>query len=133
MSILTRGFPEAVCIDGKSYAVNTGFKVWIQFSEILDDPNMSLPEKAQKILLLCYPDQIPESFSKAVYGLLWFYGCGKTKQGHKNGMCGENKRIFSFAEDAALIYAAFWKECGIDLSKRGLALVAVLELIFCVE
>ncbi len=121
MSILTEGFPQTVCIDGKDYAVNTDFRIWIRFSEILEDPAMSAPEKAQKILLLCYPETLPPSFLQAIEGLLWFYGCGKeNKKGHKNKTNQRKKPVFDFAADAALIYSAFWQEYGIDLANAGL-------------
>lgn len=122
MSILTEGFPSGVCIDGIIYAVDTDFRTWIQFGELLEDSAVTLPEKAQKILTLCYRDKIPPSFAKAVQGLLWFYGCGKLekKQGQKKSAAGQNNHIFSFSADAGLIYAAFWKEYGIDLAKEPL-------------
>lgn len=116
MSMLTRGCPEKVCIDGVFYTVNTDFKVWIQFAELLDDAQMPLSEKAQKILLLCYPDKLPPTFSQGFDGLLWFYSCGReTKKGQKKETLKIQKPIFSFTEDASLIYAAFQKEYGIDL------------------
>ena len=121
MNILTEGFSENVVIDGVSYAVNTDFRTWIRLGAILEDPKIPLPKKAQEILLLGYKETIPPSFLKAMQGILWFYTCGKTeKEGHKTKETKKRRPVFSFSEDSALIYAAFWKEYGIDLATTPL-------------
>lgn len=121
MNILTDGFPETVCIDGAAYAVNTDYRAWISIGSILEDSGISLPEKAQKILFLGYQDKIPPSFSKAMEGIFWFYTCGRTeKTEHKPSKKTARRQVFSFSEDDALIYAAFWKEYGINLAKENL-------------
>lgn len=118
MNILTQRLPEGIVKNGKFYPVYTDFKNWVMISEILEEEKELTPIVLSKIFVLCYK-LLPETAEDAFSGMIDFLSCGKKikekKEGSRNG-----GRIFSFKEDAELIYAAFLSQYGIDLIKESL-------------
>ena len=112
-NILLSPLAKGVIVDGAYYQVNSGFKTWLEFGRILkSDEN----NKAEKILILCYKNKIPDRFDKAFGALCDFYTMGE-KSTESNG---DIKAVFDFEKDSALIYAAFLHEYGIDLAEENI-------------
>lgn len=79
--------------------------------------DMSIFEKTQRILSMCYIKELPPTLEKAVEGIVRFYACEKaadTKSGKREAP------IVDFSEDCGMIAAAFYHDYGIDLWKEDL-------------
>lgn len=113
--LLTGCFPEGVSCGGKFYRIFSDFRTWIQMETILFETEGEFYTKLPKLLKLCYP-VLPDSLEGAVSGMVWFYRGGPVddEQSQKRT---EHRRLFSFQQDAAAIYAGFYQQYGIDLSK----------------
>ena len=112
MNILTSKLPDSVVIDGKSYKINTDFRVWIEIESVFSDSSLSHAGKLAKMLRLCYRT-LPPSLGAAVDGMMSFYCQNNTEK--KKGKEKNARPIFSFDYDSELIYCAFYREYGIDL------------------
>ncbi len=117
MNILTDKLPQGIFINSVYYPVFTDFKRWLKIDMLLSDRKMSEKERLSRILALCYRE-LPENIDDAIAGVYEFYTCFKTQKTENRRKAGA--KVFSFAEDAELIYAAFFTQYGIDLTKSGL-------------
>lgn len=119
MSILSSPLPDYVTIDGKNYAVNTDFKVWISLEGIIFNSDISMPKRIAKVLSLCYID-LPPSLDKALDKIIEFYNYMEKRNNSRDKYNIKGNRNFSFEEDAPYIYSAFLKEYNIDLLKTDM-------------
>lgn len=126
MGILTEGLPDSITVEGKKYAVNTDFRVWIKFGEMMSSAASS-SEKLFSAIVLCFDKdrsrQLPSDPAAALEALCDFYACGKLNSGGKKpgrNRGGKKDRVFSFSEDWGYIYAAFLSEYGMDLFSERL-------------
>ncbi|MBR2500546.1 MAG: hypothetical protein IKB60_05660 [Clostridia bacterium] len=117
MNILTDNLPKSVQINSKHYPIYTDFKRWLKIDALISDRNTEMKESIAKILLLCYKE-LPENIADAMKGVSFFYLCGR--ENTKNVRKKEKSKTFSFTDDAGLIYAAFFSQYGIDLTKERL-------------
>lgn len=115
MNILYEKFPNAVVVNGKSYPVETDFREWIRFQELVDDDTVPWQIKC-RLLLRWYTKQVPPDIESAIYALGEFLICKKEEE-HEDERQGPAEPVFSFTEDAGCIYAAFREAYGIDLQK----------------
>lgn len=117
MSILTKPLPETVRVDGKDYAINTDFRRWIAFEQVVTDDMIPEQDKIVQILQLGYKQVLPPNIGLALQALIEFYkgGYGEETQKGKGG--GSKKRIYDFDFDAPYIYAAFLAQYHIDLQR----------------
>lgn len=117
MNILIDNLPKAVTIGGKRYTPETDYRAAVAF-EILAESDEATEEK----LLRCfYPQEIPEDTKNAMLAALWIYGRGNVPLNKKEETKGaKTARAYSFAFDAAAIYADFWRYYDIDLSNEAL-------------
>ena len=113
MGLLTSPLPESVAIGGQDYAINTDFRVGIQFEGLLSK-KMGESERILEMLRLYYPI-IPPDPVEAIKQILWFYGCGKEDRDSKDS----STPAYSFEQDDGYIFAAFVDQYGIDLSKTS--------------
>ena len=113
MSFLTEPLKKCVTVSGKSYAVNTDFKVWLEIQRLVTEDEGDL-EKVTKAIILCYKGGVlPPSFFEAA-GAMWDFLAGD--EPNKKGEAGrKTKKIFDFTQDAELIYSSFLYDYGIDL------------------
>lgn len=126
-NILIDDLPATVCISGRSFPIQTDFRTGILFELSISDKEMSKNELLQNTLELYFGDHIPDDLDGTISAILWFYRCGykpPDKRRRRNENANEEPqevqhkveaRIFDYEEDAALIYAAFWSQYGIDL------------------
>lgn len=119
MNILLDDLPEAIEVNGVEYAVNFDFRTGLAC--ILDMESSELTDEEKCILLLkrMYGDVIPEDGETAIKLAVKFLDGGKEPPEEENPFA-DNKRLYSFEKDSALIYAAFQQTHGIDLQKVDL-------------
>lgn len=119
MNILLDDLPEAVEVNGVEYTVNFDFRTGLAC--ILDMESSELTDEEKCILLLrrIYGDVIPEDVETAIKLAVKFLDGGKEPPEEENPFA-DNKRLYSFEKDSALIYAAFQQTHGIDLQKVDL-------------
>ena len=118
MNILLDELPQEIEVCGKKYPINTDFRVWIRFEEILTSAK---PEEAiTYIILSCIKKEgaakLPPSLKETLKAICDFYFCREDVKS-KDTSCARTKRLYSFSHDADLIYAAFIQQYGIDLTK----------------
>ena len=114
MSILNTPFPENVEIFGGKYGIYTDFRRWTEFEQMME---ISSPAKRYAEIFKKYYISLPPKFSEAVYALCRFYAGGIMPQ--KND-AGSGKRLYSYNQDAELIYCAFYAQYHIDLEKENM-------------
>ncbi len=72
LNVLYEPFPDSVRADGRTYPVQTDFRVWLRLSDQLADRNLS-PEQTAAALLRVFRSpvrQFPESLLDAVFAFL---------------------------------------------------------------
>lgn len=121
MNILIDPLPESVMIGGAEYRIESGFRTSILFELLVRDKKIPDHLKLRQMLYLYYPE-IPADEEGAVRQILWFYNCGRKgrEEETRNRTAKEfrkEKALYSFEQDALLIYAAFLGQYGIDLQE----------------
>lgn len=119
MNILVDPLPDVVMVGGMEYQINTGFRTSVLFELLVRDKKIPDQAKIIGMLQLYYPQE-PADKDEAIKKILWFYNCGKQeeKKEERNKTAKDfrqDKALYSFEQDAPLIYAAFLAEYGIDL------------------
>lgn len=121
MNILLDELPRHIEVCGEKYPINTDFRVWIRFEEMLfsDKPVQTLTNA----ILLCMSSNagtsscLPPSFKETLKALCDFYYCRTDTVSTNKKSCARPKMLYSFKHDAELIYAAFLQQYGIDLTE----------------
>ena len=111
-----RNICEEVEIDGKSYKINTDYRVWIEIERLLFDENIDDEKRFARILVLAYPVLPPRPYA-AAERIMWFYSGGEINGEDPDG---QKTQAFDLEEDFDYIWAAFLGEFGIDLLKENL-------------
>lgn len=122
-NILLHELPHTVRVHGMEYGINYDFRTSILFDLTMRSPELSAEEKIYCALQLYYPGGRPKDINAAMDAVLDFYNCGKSvrppeKEEPRNQTrqrFKKEKAVYSFAEDAPYIYAAFREQYGIDL------------------
>lgn len=117
MNILTKPLPDSVEINGKNYKINTDFKVWIRFAQVIFSAKGEYKALA-KVMCEIFKEKIPVSLAEALSAMLDFYTLQKKSRGEEEGE--SRAQIFDFDVDSGLIYAAFLQQYRIDLTKADL-------------
>lgn len=120
MNILIDRLPKSVEIGGVEYRINTGFRTSILFEMLIRDKK--IPDRIKTgVMLRQYYPVIPPDEDEAIRKILWFFNCGREKKKQQDARnktakdFRKDKALYSFGQDASLIYAAFLSEYGIDL------------------
>ena len=118
MNILYEKFPECVLVHGVAYPIETDFREWIRFSELVEDDELPWQIKV-RLMLRWYREEVPDDLESAVYALGDFLAARKLYlSADEEEESEENKKVkpaFSFQDDAGCIYSAFVDCYGIDL------------------
>ncbi len=114
MSILNTPLPEYVEAFGGNYGIYTDFRRWIDFEQMM---KINPPSKRYAEIFKKYYISLPPKFSEAVYALCRFYAGGIMPRGNTGG---RGKRLYSYKQDADLIYCAFYAQYHIDLEKENM-------------
>lgn len=110
MNILTDRLPAFVCVDGKEYVIRTDFRDCLRVVMAFEDNSLTKVEKAEVLLEVLYPI-LPDNQQAALEMGIKFLDGGNEDEGEG----APAHRVFSFAKDANLIFAAFRQTHGIDL------------------
>lgn len=116
MNILLERLPEAVEIDGTEYPINTDFRAGLAVILAFEDPELTEHEKQAVLLENLYPEP-PHDLTGAILQGVKFLNGGESEA---NGDGADGPRLYSFAHDAKLIFAAFRQTHGIDLETAEL-------------
>lgn len=117
-SVLFGGLPESVLCGDKKFLVYTDFRSWMQIETVLFETEGEFYTKLPALLKLCYP-VLPDTLEDAVSGLVQFY-LGGEPDTEVDGSRKRSRQLYSFCQDAPLIYAAFYQQYGIDLTTANL-------------
>lgn len=109
MSILTEELPDSVSAEGESYGIKTDFRDWLRFYDSA--------EKGDPVGMLRVYRRLPPSLEKALE-LAAEFGRGGALPYGSDETAG--RPVLDYEADAALIYAAFMGEYGIDLCETRL-------------
>lgn len=134
MNLLTDRLTRSVFLGDIEYPIAWDFRAGIKLELLLDDPDVSDADKKSSALKLFYgvarweeaqikQNPVPylnfiDHVQEAITQLLEFY-IGPEKSGVQGGSGGkgQQERIYSFNDDASRIYASFFQQYHIDLSK----------------
>ncbi|WP_311538315.1 Gp15 family bacteriophage protein [uncultured Anaerococcus sp.] len=131
MSILTKGLPKTIDVSGRKVAIETDFRVWIKYEEIM----LKEDEKAQiqvlEVINTCLAEDFKisslDELESLFDGFLWFYSLGKKIDGSQEKKKEEEDSefaglslVYSFEHDWAYIYAAFTECYNINLFTANL-------------
>ena len=111
MNLLIEELPEAVEIDGIEYPINTDFRACLRVISAYEDNDLTAYEKHAILLANLYPKP-PHDMAKAIEQAIKFLNGGSTTNDDEIGAA---LRLYSFKQDAGLIFAAFKQTHGIDL------------------
>lgn len=121
LNVILDGFPG----EYEGYLIRTDFRIGIQISEAMSDPNLAEPEKMVTAIRLLYGAGAPSDLKLASEGLRWFMSAGQPS----DGSTSDNKPpIFDFEQDNRLVYSAFRARFGIDLTRERLHWFAFLAM-----
>lgn len=117
LNVLYEKFPDYILVHGIRYKIETDFREWIRFSELVEDDSVPWWMKAE-LMLRWYLNDVPDDPETAIYALGDFLAARKLYQESEEVLEEEKKPeepAFSFTEDAGCIYGAFVECYGIDL------------------
>lgn len=117
-NILIDQFPTAIMIDDKEISVNYDFRTGIRIILAFEDNTLTDFEKQTILLQNLYPNisDIPNAEIAIKQGIKFLNGGKASKENDED----EPLRLYSFAKDAELIFAAFKQTHGIDLDTADL-------------
>ena len=111
MNLLIDGAPKNIYIDSLKYNINYDFRYGLLFEELMNDKDISDNERFYLVIKLYLDNQYVENYGEAITQIFNFYLCGEEP---KKSTKKQNP-VFSFKEDAGLIFAAFKEVYNIDL------------------
>ncbi len=118
MNLFIDSLPKKIWIDEAEYPIRWDFRVGIVYELLMLDREVEGTEKPLLALRLFYP-KIPKNRKGALEGIRWFYGLGEADRTQKARQTQKKQeRIYSFAEDGAYIFSAFWEKYGMDLTEE---------------
>lgn len=101
-------------IDGKEYELNTDYRAALYTILAFEDDELTQSEKACKMLDNLY-FEMPDNLELALEKAQWFLNSGKKPLEDDNP-----QRLYSFEQDAELIFSAFQQTHGINLNNTNL-------------
>jgi len=112
---LIEQFPEAIEINGDIYDINADFRIGLQIMADFESSEFDRDECAYLMLKRLYKDlpedREPEFYQIALQKAIKFLNVGDEAPPSTEG----KPRLYSFSQDAKLIYAAFNQTHSIDL------------------
>ncbi|WP_316711528.1 bacteriophage Gp15 family protein [Peptoniphilus grossensis] len=108
------GAPKEIYVDSLKYNINYDFRYGLLFEELMNDKSISDSEKFYLAIKLYLDNQYVENYEEAITQIFNFYLCGE-KPNQKKGSKKRQNPVFSYEEDAGLIFAAFKEVYNIDL------------------
>ena len=115
--------PHFVNLKNKKYAINTDYRIFINFENDMTTGEKNKLESINDALYDFYMGKIDEIarrglFAEAIDKFIWFYHCGLEDYQEGRQMEGTKKttQVFNYNYDAQLICGAY-ALCGYDLHK----------------
>lgn len=102
------GLPESIEVEGGLYYIQTSFKYWLRFLELLE--NKDAPPKDFDFM---YKSKKPSNRLDGLLALVQFGNPPQILPRIQKGEAGE--KVIDYTIDADYIYAAFLEQYGIDL------------------
>lgn len=103
-------FPHAALVDGKTYELNTDYRVGLKIMQVWEDTRLTNFEKQALTTSLLFVN-VPENFYQSSKMASKFLDCGKTQDSSTEAP----GRVYSFTRDESFIYSAFLQTYGVDL------------------
>lgn len=127
INVLYEPFPEEIRADGVSYSIETDFREWFRFGDMLADQELTREEKLYLMTEWLYeaPEKITSELVEAVFEFYRADGINPDPTEHSNHEEPEEnvqpKRppVFDWKYDAAFILGDFRRYYGIDLLSVG--------------
>ena len=119
MSLLTDALPETVQIEGKIYPIETDFRRWIEFSQLVFT-NGADAVVFTKMLALIFKAKCPPIKIETLTVMLGFFNPFTVDTATQGNGKKERGKIYDFDYDAKLIYASFLQQYGINLTRVSL-------------
>lgn len=117
-NILLDALPSAIEVDGHEIEIDTDFRTAIRFTQLMQDGSVPDDVKIELALYAFIGDEPIYDVKTAMEELLWFYRCGADDRRTRSADRADGStaaKVFDYEHDAALIYAAFMQQYGIDL------------------
>ena len=114
MNILFEEFPDSVFVNGENYQIETDFREWIRFIQLVEDDEVPWQIKCQ-LMMQWYTDGMPDDLEGAVYALGGFLEMRVDRSDREELSESVPKQLYSFEQDADCIYSAFREVYGINL------------------
>lgn len=114
MNILFEEFPDSVCVNGENYPIETDFREWIRFIQLVEDDEVPWQIKCQ-LMMQWYTDGMPDDLEGAVQALGDFLAMKPENTEEEEASGSASKQLYSFEQDAECIYSAFREVYGINL------------------
>ena len=127
MSYLTRKLPNYVDVGGERIAIETDFRTWIKYEELMLDESQDSEKQVIEVINLCLAEDITitslDDLEKLFDALLQFYSLGeKIDEDRKKEEVEEEdsdfsrpKKIYSYEHDWSYIYSAYMECYNINL------------------
>lgn len=126
MTYLIDGLPNTIDINGRKIAINTDFRAWIKYEEIMLKEDEKAQNQVMEVIESCLLEEFTltslEELESLFDGFLWFYSLGKNidvskekQEDKKESEFTTNSLIYSFEHDWAYIYSAFMECYNINL------------------
>ena len=104
MNILFEEFPDSVCVNEENYPIETDFREWIRFIQLVEDDEVPWQIKCQ-LMMQWYTDGMPDDLEGAVQALGDFLAM-KPENAEEEEVSGSaSKQLYSFEQDAECIMA----------------------------
>jgi hypothetical protein len=118
MNILIDELPEKVEIEGEEIKINTDFRNVLLYFRLLKDKDLDETEKLEISINLFF-SSVPKDIEKAIKYINEEYIPNfPMRKARKTDQRFSEKAVFDFGQDADLIFASFWQEYKINLSKE---------------
>ena len=116
-SVLTRGLPVSVSVDGVQVPVETDYRLGLLVGMLAEDPALTEADRAA-LLLRLYCREIPAAVDtgELVLAILDFYAMDPDRKRLTAGG-REREPVFDFEADGDRIFASFRLAYGIDLTE----------------
>lgn len=121
LAMLLGGLPETVAVGGARVAIRTDYRVGILFERLTRDAGLDARVKVWQALRLYYRAPVAAGDAEAAYrAAVGFWRAwdddGGAEDGTGAGMGAAGRRVFDWAVDGPLVYAAFLDQYGVDLA-----------------
>lgn len=114
-NFLVSQFPTSANVDGIEHELNTDFRASLQTLLAFEDNGLTEEEKTSIMLQNLFLE-IPDNVITALDICQWFLNGGT--ESSETDEVGDGWKLYSFHQDAMLIFAAFRSTHGIDLQKE---------------